>query len=340
MNLPLVSVIIVNWNGKEVLKDCLESLQSLKYPEWELILVDNGSTDGSDQLVNQFKLKAKRVEIITNNSNVGFAKANNQGFEKSKGKYILFLNNDTKVTPEFLDLMVKKMETEKEIGAMQPKIHILDNPKYLDNAGTFLTSTGFLEHWGYMQKDSKEFDQEKIIFSAKGACLLTRREIIQKIGLFDDIFGSYFEESDFCWRVWLSGWKVLYYPKAKIYHKVGFTSKKMSQIQVNYDSLKNRIFSFFKNLEFYNLFLILFPHIIIILGVGLYYLLRLQIKKAKMMFSPILWNIKNFDKLIRGRKNVQKLRRISDHEIFKYVMHKTDLAHLFSHFLKVEANFK
>src|SRR3989344_7353611 len=202
---PLVSIIIVNWNGGEVLRDCLRSLGKIKYPKWELILVDNGSTDGSEMLVLNLKLKAESLKLIRNKINVGFAKANNRGCKKISGKYVLLLNNDTKVTPKFLTTLVDRMENDPTIGVVQPKIKLMDKPGYLDNAGSFFTRIGFLQHWGFLRKDTREFDEEREIFSAKGACMLIRRKVVENVGLFDEEFFSHFEESDFCWRVWLSG---------------------------------------------------------------------------------------------------------------------------------------
>lgn len=331
---PLVSVIIVNWNGGKVFDNCLKTLKYLDYPRWELIVVDNGSTDGSQLLPRNYKL-------IQNKKNVGFAPANNQGVKVARGEYILLLNNDTKVPKDFLTLMVEKMESDKSIGAMQPKIKLMDKPDHLDNAGTFLTRTGFLKHWGFMEKDRKEFDKQRIIFSAKGACLLTRYDVIKKAGgLFDDDFVSYFEDSDFSHRVWLAGFKVIYYPGTFIYHKLGFTSKRMSQIGINYNSLKNSLTSYFKNLGTLSLFTVLLLHFLLILGLGFYYLGRLRFDKAKMVFAAIWWNFTHLKSSIKKRRKIQKLRKVSDGEIFKQVMRKTDIFKLFSHFVKVEANFR
>lgn len=338
--LPQVSIIIVNWNGGKIFKNCLKSLEKLLYPNWELIIVDNGSNDNSELLYKEVHLNAKRVKLLKNKTNLGFAEANNQGYKVSKGEFVLLLNNDTKITPNFLNVLLKSFEKDKKLGVVQPKIKVMDKKDRLDNSGTFLTKTGFLEHWGYMEKDGKEFNKEKYIFSAKGACMLTKREVIDKVGLFDKDFGSYFEESDFCWRAWLAGWKVKYIPNTYIYHKVGFTSKKMSQIDVNYVSLKNRICSFCKNLDQKNLFLILGTHIIIIIGLGVYYLIKLEFSKSSMVFRALSWNITNIDKTRKKRYKVQKLRTKKDDEIFKYFMHKVDWSKQFSHFRKVEANFK
>lgn len=336
---PLVSIIIVNWNGSQVFASCLTSLEKLKYPRWELIVVDNGSIDKSQNLPVSFKLNHVQYGLIQNTSNLGFAAANNQGLEKVKGEYILLLNNDTLVTPDFLNIMISKMEKDKNIGVMQPKIFLIDKPGYLDNAGTYLTWTGFLEHWGFMQKDKKEFNKDRKIFSAKGACLLTRSDLVNKIGLFDMDFGSYFEETDFCWRVWLAGYDVVYYPQSHIYHMLGATSKKMKQTTINYHSFKNRICSLTKNLNSANLVSILIPHILILLGLGAFYLVRLQIDKTLMIYKSILWNIFHLKQTLDKRNKVQKMRVKSDEEIFEKVYKKVNIHEMLLHFKRVEANF-
>jgi hypothetical protein len=336
-NKPLVSVIIVNWNGGNVFRDCLLSLSKINYPNWELIVVDNGSTDSSlDYLKTPNLPKSK---IILNKKNVGFAKANNQGYEESLGEYILLLNNDTQVQSNLIAKLLERLQNDPEIGVIQPKIYIMDNPDYLDNAGSFMTQIGFLEHWGFEKKDSEEFSKERIIFSAKGACMLIKRSVIEKVGLFDPDFVSYFEESDFCWRVWLAGWKVLFYPEVSIHHKVGFTSKRMYQIEVNARSIKNRITTLYKNLSIINLFYILLPHLIIVTGLGFYYLFTLQPRKYWMVASALGKNLVEFPLLTKKRLKVQKLRVRSDSEIFSQTMHKVNLSRMFTHFRRVETNY-
>lgn len=333
---PLVSIIIVNWNGGEVLKNCLISLSKLKFPNWELIVVDNGSNDGSEKLISNYFSKFK---FIKNKTNLGFAPANNQGYKLAQGKYILLLNNDTKVTTNFLDVLVEKMEKDPTLGVVQPKILIMDKPDYLDNVGSFFTKTGFLQHVGYMEKDGKRFDKEKIIFSAKGACMLIRKSIVEKAGLFDESFMSYFEETDFCFRVYLMGYKILFVPKSHIFHKVGFSSKRQNQIMVNYHAIKNRMASLIKNLEGKNLLFIGGLHLFLIIGLGFYYLVKLQIRKSGMIWKALRWNLLNMPVLIKKRHLIQHIRVRSDSEIFQSIMVDFSWKEMFSHFKKVEANF-
>lgn len=336
---PLVSIIIINWNGGDVFKNCLKSLYKIDYPNWELIVVDNGSVDGSDGFIKSLGSRVKS-QVIYNNKNVGFAKANNQGVELAKGKYVLLLNNDTKVEPDFLSKLVEKMERDSSLGVIQPKILLMDKKGYLDNAGSFFTKLGFLDHWGFMQKDGLEFSQEREIFSAKGACMLIRKKMIEKVGLFDEDFFSYFEESDFCWRVWLSGYKVIFYPQAKIYHKLGFTIKRLDVLNLNYHYYKNRICSLIKNLGQENIFLVLFLHILISLGILAVFLLRFHPKNAFLIAKALWWDIIHLPSTLNKRKKIQSLRKTTDKEIFAKLSSPIKWKKYFNDFRRVEVDLK
>lgn len=337
---PLVSIIIINWNGGRVFSDCLSSLAKISYPNWELVIVDNGSADGSQWLPQNFQPPIVNYQLIKNRENVGFARANNQGYEVARGRYILLLNNDTKVEPDFLTGLVDRMEEDSSIGVIQPKIYLMDKPGYLDNAGSFMTRIGFLQHWGFLRKDGKEFNKGREIFSAKGACMLIRREVIEKIGLFDEDFFSYFEESDFCWRVWLSNYKVVYHPLTHIYHKVGFTIRRLDVFNINYHYYKNRIYSLIKNLETKNLFLILLPHLTISLGIAVAFIIRLQPKNSFFVLGAINWNLSNLRKILIVRNKVQTLRKVSDGYLFSRLMRPISWMQYITDFKRVERDLK
>ncbi len=331
--LPRVSIIIVNWNGGKILEDCIKSLLKIDYHNWELIIVDNGSTDGSENIAANFKL-------IKNSKNLGFVKANNQGLKKAKGKYILLLNNDTKVEKNFLSKLVKRVEQDPTIAVIQPKIYLMDKLGFLDNCGSFLTKIGFLHHWGFNEKERKEFGKEREIFSAKGACMLIRRQVVNKIGLFDKDFFSYFEESDFCWRVWLTGNKVLFYPGSIIYHKLGFTIRRLGAKELNYHYYKNRICSLIKNLETKNLLVILFLHIFISIGIALAFLLKFLPQNSLLIIRAIFWNIFNLPRTLKKRAFIQRKRTVSDKELFRNLMYSVDFKKFFSDFKRVEQDIK
>jgi len=330
--IPKVSIIIVNLDGGKIFDNCIKSLQKLKYKNYEVIVVDNASKI-KPKVPNSYKL-------IINKSNLGFVGANNLGLKYAEGKYILLLNNDTKVSPNLLDVLVKKMESDSSIGVIQPKIYLMDKDKYLDNAGSFFTNLGFLEHWGFMCKDSKDFDKEREIFSAKGACMMVRHDLINKIGLFDKDYFAYFEESDFCWRAWLAGYKVIYYPKTFIYHKLGFTTKRQDVVKLNYLYYRNRIDSLIKNLEFKNLIWIIPIHILISFGIAIIFLLRGSYKNFKLIILAIRWNGTHLKKIWKKRQSVNKLRKASDREIFKKVRKPVNLLKHFKDFKRIEKDLQ
>lgn len=337
---PKVSIIITNYNGMEVLPDCMKSVSKIDYPNFEVVLVDDVSKDKSIEAVEHYKKKID-LTIVRNKKNLGFAGANNEGLKHANGDYILLLNNDTTVDKCLLTKLVERFEKDTSIGAGQAKIYLMDKPTHLDNAGAFLTRTGFLAHWGFMERDSKEYKKEREIFSAKGACLFIKREVLDKVGLFDGDYGSYMEETDFCWRVWLAGWRIIYFPETFIHHKVGFTfSKQFNPVTVNYNSFKNRIVTLYKNLETKNLFTIFMPHLLLVAGIGIYYLAMLQFSKASMIGKAFWWNIINAPRSIKKRKRVQRMRTKTDKELFKTILHKTNFTHMLGNFVRVEKDMK
>jgi GT2 family glycosyltransferase len=276
------------------------------------------------------------LATIKSKKNLGFAGGNNLGFTKAKGKYILLLNNDTTVKADLLEVLVKKMESDNNLGAIQPKIYLMDKKGYLDNAGSFITRIGFLDHWGFNQKDSTEFNKEKEIFSAKGACMIIRKDLIDKIGLFDEDYFAYFEESDFCWRVWIAGYKILYYPKTYINHKVGFTTKTQNVTYLNYLYYRNRICSLIKNLELKNLIVIYPVHIVISFGIAFVFLFRGRLESFLLIMRAIKWNFVNLHSTIEKRKHIQKLRKVNDNYIFNEVGKNIDWKKFFGDFKRVE----
>lgn len=334
---PLVSIIMANWNGGEVYEKCLISLSKMDYPSWELIVVDNGSEDGTTELSLDPKFRIKNSILIKNKTNVGFAPANNQGLTKARGKYLLLLNNDTLVNSNFLNIMVKKMEEDVTIGVIQPKIRMMDTPEYLDNAGSFLTRIGFLHHWGFAKKDTKEFDKEREVFATKGACMLIRKSILKDtLGLFDDSFMSYFEETDFCWRVWLMGHRVIYYPKTEIRHKVGYTIKRLDVGNLNYHYYKNRICSLIKNLSLLSLIYMLPIHLIVSTSIFVIFLIRGSGKKSFLIVKAICWNALNLINIFKKRKQIQSRRILKDRNLFKKLLVPINWKSFLNDFKRVE----
>lgn len=311
---PLVSVIILNWNQKGYTLRCLDSLLKTKYKPLEIILVDNGSTDGT---VEEVRKKFPKVKILANKRNLGYAKGNNQGFKQSRGEYILLLNNDTEITPNLVERLVEAMELDKQIGVAQAKIYWMSDRSKNDLVGTFLTPTGFVYYFGYGKPDEPKYMRKRTIFFAKGAAMMIRREVIHKIGLFDEDYITYFEEYDFCWRVWLAGWTVFYIPEAVVYHRLNVTGAMLKRPYTVYLTFRNRIATLIKNLSLPYLAWLLPLHLSLCLMVAISYTFRKR-EWSKAVLSAIVWNLRVLQKTLKKRSYIQnKLRRISDREILK-----------------------
>ena len=214
---PLVSVIILNWNGKRYLKECLLSLKKQTYKNFEVILVDNGSTDGSvDYIKDNF---GDFVKLIENKANLGFAEGNNIGIKNSSGKYILLLNNDTKADPLWVEELVKVAESDDKIGMCASKVLSFDNPKTIDNVGHLIYKDGLNRGRGRLEYDQGQYDNIEEVFLPSGCAALYRKKMLDEVGEFDKDFFAYSDDTDIGIRGRLAGWKCIYVPGAVIYHK-------------------------------------------------------------------------------------------------------------------------
>lgn len=248
---PLVSIIVLNYNGKQFLDVCLSSLLESNYPNYEVIFVDNCSTDGSYDFV-QTHFKSERLRMRKLDNNYGFSVGNNIGAESAKGSYLVFLNPDTKVDSEWLDHLVYVLDSDQSIGVAQPKLLLMDK-LHFDSAGGFINPYGLVSIRGAGEKDVGQYEQVSEIFYAKGATLIIRRDLWQKLGGFDPTFFTYFEETDLCWRAHKFGQKVVYVPKSIVYHAGGGVLNDIPY-HVKYHEAKGRLTILVKNHSLKNVF--------------------------------------------------------------------------------------
>ena len=214
-NEPLISVIIVNWNGKSILKDCLDAITKVNYKKLEILFVDNASVDGSIEFVKE---NYPSIKVFVNKENLGVGGGFEVGLRKVKGQAVLLLNTDAIVQKNLLTNLVKVLYSDKKIGAVQPKLVLYQNKNLIDSIGCFFLSTGDLYHFGREKNPNAPLYNKRMeIFSTKGACMLIKTEVLNKTGLFDKVFFAYFEDTDLCKRFWQAKWKVVYYPEVKIY---------------------------------------------------------------------------------------------------------------------------
>ncbi len=233
----LVSVVIPNWNGRELLPACLSSLGSQTYQDLEIVLVDNASTDDSVALARELRPEAK---IITLERNLGFAKAMNAGIRASEGDYIACLNNDTEASPPWLSELVACLERHPRAAAIASKMIDQRNPRLLDGAGDIMTRYLRAYPRGRGEEDAGQYDEEMEVFGVSGGASLWRAQVLREIGLFDEDLFAYYEDVDLSFRARLAGYECWYAPRAVVLHAGGGTAAPAGDEFTHYHAVRNR----------------------------------------------------------------------------------------------------
>jgi GT2 family glycosyltransferase len=238
----LVSVVIPNWNGAAHLPACLDALQRQTLADFETIVVDNGSTDGSLDLLSE---RYPTVRVIALPRNQGYAGGCNAGLRAATGQVLVLLNNDTEVEPAWLTELLLALEQHPEAGMATPKVLLWEDRTRLHTTGDYVRTNGIPDSRGVWQRDEGQFDDQIYVFGASGVAPAYRREMLDDIGLFDAAFKSYCEDIDLSWRAQLAGYRCVYAPRAVLYHKVSATGK--GTIRSFYVA-RNTIWTLVKNL--------------------------------------------------------------------------------------------
>lgn len=301
---PLVSIIIINFNGKRYLKKCFDSLLNGTYKNIELIFVDNGSTDGS---LGFIKENYPQAIIIDNMDNLGLAVASNKGASRAKGNCLFFYNNDTIAEEHLIEKLVNEMESDPSIGICGCKTYTYDG-KHVINAGVSC------DIFGYPYGRRQPFYVDAAIF--------IRKEVFVQIDGFDEMMFLYGEDRDICWRCWLYGYKVKAVKDAIFYHDSACATQDMSKYRANINrrflSEFNALRSILKNYSLVTLSFVLPLFAIINLAEILVFLsLGKTSIVNKVYLKSYLENIKCFKDIVNGRKKIQKERKVSDLDILK-----------------------
>jgi len=217
---PLVSVVIPHWNGVAHLPDCLDSLRRQTLRGVEVIVADNGSTDGSLELLAR---DYPEVRVLALGENRGFTGACNAGIRAAQGRFIVLLNNDTAADPRWLEEVIAAFERHPEAGLVASKMLLFDRRDTFHTAGDFYRVDGMPGNRGVWQRDEGQYDVEEAVFSACGGSAAYRREMLEQVGLLDEDFYFSCEDIDLAWRAQLAGWQCIYAPRAVVYHKVSAT---------------------------------------------------------------------------------------------------------------------
>lgn len=229
----MLSIVIVCMNTKKLVLDCIDSiLDEGSKLKWEIIVVDNGSTDGTQPAIKKLQTIMKNLFLIENKQNLGYARANNQGMEKAQGEYIILLNSDTIVKKGALGKLMKFAQIKKDAGVIGPKLLNIDGSLQPSCFHFPTIRNAIAEYWlgekGFFEKYAPKSTKSTTVDAVVGAAFLITPKALNKVGLLDERYFVYFEDIDYCRLVWKNGMKVYYYPKAEIIHHHGATFKKMA----------------------------------------------------------------------------------------------------------------
>jgi len=315
---PKVSVIVLNFKRLKDTDNCLRSLLKTNYPNFEVIVVDNASKDGTPEFAAKHY---PNVKVYENKENLGYAGGNNSGLRllDEESKYVVFVNNDVIFDPDWLRELVRVAESDSTVGACQPKILQFSNPKKFEYNGA---CGGFLDIYGYpclrgrvldyIEEDKGQYDTLSEIFWAGGCALFVRKDVLTETGSFDETFFMHFEEIDLCWRIQLAGHKIFSVPSSIIYHKGGETKITKKMLFWKY---RNNVFMLIKN---YNL-----SNLLKRLPIRAVFDASSLVKNGTVPLEAYLWILKNFRKIYDHRMYVQtNVRKISDQQIAKLMIKK------------------
>jgi GT2 family glycosyltransferase len=284
----ITTVVVLNWNSHEMTAECIRSLLAMDSADFEILVVDNGSTDGSVELLPQ---EFPQITVLPQERNLGFAAGCNVGMRHALAngaEYVLLLNNDTFVAPDFIREMLAAIQGDPGIGAVCPKIYFADQPDLLWYAGAdFSLWTGTAKHRGWKEIDRGQFDRHEEITQATGCAMLVRRSALRDVGLLDEQFWAYVEDVDWSVRFLKQGYRLTFAPKARLWHCCGATAVKSMgagrQALRQFLSTRNMIFLARKHVRWWQM-----PTYAIGLLVGhiaLYTALRLWRRDFRALFA-------------------------------------------------------
>ncbi len=307
---PRVTVVVPNWNGEIFLETCLSSLRRQSYEDFEVVLADNGSTDGSVPFVEE---NFPEVRVVRLPENRGFSAAVNAGIKAASpsAEHVVLLNNDTELDPGWLGALVDAAERRPEAGLFASKLVDFEDRRVLDGAGDALRKSGLPYRVGHGEVDRGQFERETFVFSACAAAALYRRSLFEDIGLFDEDFFSNCEDGDLSFRAQLAGYRCLYVPRSVVYHMgSASTGGKRSTTNTRLGT-QNSINLLVKNLP-KSLILGALPHLLVGQVLRLLTALHFSGGLLRAYLAGLVGAWKLLPLMLKKRREIQTRRRVSD----------------------------
>lgn len=308
----LVSVVILNYNGKAFLGQCLQSLLDQTYPEFETILVDNGSSDDSVRFVREF---FPWVRVIESKINLGYAGGNNLGVEYSRGDFIAILNNDTIVDAEWLAELVKTALEDNSVGVVGSKILYAHDRSIIDAIGFSVDRYMFPRPIAQNTRNNSRYIGTKNVFAIPGCSILFSRRLVESLGLFDPEYFIYGEDLDFCWRVRLAGFSCRVNCSSIVYHFGMGDTKKWGRPEIRFLNERNTMRSLIKNYSLKTLSEVIPKYFAILMAEILYFACLQKFSLVLADLRAVIWNGANFRKTWELHEKVQSKRKVCDKKI-------------------------
>lgn len=335
MSYPLVSIIVINYNGKNLLEKFLPSVINLDYPNYEVIVVDNASTDGS---VEFLKNSYREFKIIQADENYGTAEGSNLGARCAQGEYIFFISNDMELDKNILNYIVQRTENDPKIGICTCKMRRIteegEKLDIVDSVGGDLDIFGFPISRGINEPDNGQYDCFIDVFFSFGGAMFIRNKVLEEVEGYDSDYFTLSDDIDLSWRVHLAGYRVAVEPKAFLYHRVSATlGITHSRAQKRYLSERNTLRTLLKNYSKGSLILILPLYFLILILEICFFMIVGKPSIAKEEINAVIWNIKHSKGTLRKRRKVQNLRKIKDNDIWKSMLKRSEKIRLFFDFL-------
>jgi GT2 family glycosyltransferase len=319
-----VSVIIVNYNGAPFIRRLLQSLNEQTFQGFEVIFVDNGSTDDSikvlQEVIGEKSFENICIKMILNKENLGFCKGNNVGLKSASGEYIVFLNNDTYVSSEWLEELVKVLDTYPSVGACQSKILFAGANKVqtVGNLADRFSLSGISADVHSQVKHMEKGVLVDTFFYPSGTSVMYRKTILEKIGGFDD--EMFYGDFDMAWRTRLLGCKIATNLSSTCYHYGSQTTKKLFSRGYAFQDYRERIYVMTKNYSLSTFLKRILPSLALWFMESFYCSLKFGSSHIFMLVKAIFWNIRNARKLLNERRKVQRNRVVSDEEVERHMV--------------------
>ncbi len=306
--MPAISVIIVNWNGKDLLPECLSAMRRQTFTNFETILVDNGSADGS---VDYIRAEFPEVRVLALPHNLGFTGGNIAGYEVATGNLIVLLNNDTEVHPVWLDEIHKGSLKYPEAGSFASKMMYFDDRQRIENCGFDVSSGGMTAELGRNEIDGPDWAYPRKVFGACGGAVAYRRSMLEDIGFLDPDFFMIYEDVDLSFRAQLSGYECVYLPQAVVYHRYRATIGKQPALQVFY-AQRNIDLVFCKNLPAGQILRSAPQRLLYEVGAALYFLV---LGSGTAFLRAKLDVLRRLPSVLKKRKAIQQRKIITNAQL-------------------------